>query len=162
MNSTRDKRSLQEKLDYELRKFMIYYEFIMNSPYKSDSYHWYKEAMGKAYREKDLKGLRETNADIKSTLKERYSEPVRIKVLRLWHEELGEDSPEKLEVKTKAHIDRIIAKGKISTLTEYRFAFEWVENNYNEPSVDQEKLMKINILLADYHKKWDEKRKAHD
>ncbi len=84
---------------------------------------------------KDLRALRATEADVRSSLRERFSPRDVQKIYRKWHDVLGELEYADLEKRDLDRILKIVTRAKLRTIREAEFVHGWLESHYSDPAM---------------------------
>ena len=143
-----------DNLDLLYKRFIIYYNFMLNKHYEPQYHHHsieglkeYKLIADGIYEKQQLTKMRQLNKEIDAEMREELGSKS-IEVKRLFHEQLGEDI-EAEEQKYQKKLEAIIKRGKIKTEAEYRF----IETRHQELFPEQgntDEVLELDRLLGTF------------
>jgi len=158
---TSDKK--QAELDYLLKRCLIFHDFFYKKYYSnkedlikrglpgfSEVYKNMRTTLEEAYQKGNLIVLRAGNKEYNSELREMPTKDM-LELVEILKKELGEDFSI-VEKKRLDAINRVIKRGKISNLTEYRLLSERADEIYDDPDRIEE-LEAVNSLLIAFDSK---------
>ena len=139
----------EAELQYLKKRCIIFNEYFYEKYGKLDMYKNAIQVFEKEFENQNLIGLRHANKDMNNWLREM---PIKdaMELGEILKKELGEDI-ELIEKKRLKAIDKILKRGKINNLDEYKLLHTRVEEIYDKPDKIVE-LEQMNNLLSGYGK----------
>ena len=148
MKTNRDK---QEEIENLIKRFDIFYDFLIKNGTSAVLLGQAKDIAYNAYKGNSLTTLKRISKELDVWLKEMPKES-QLELSHILKEKLNED----IKDNSLDKIGKIVKRGQINNLKEYEMLLKRVEETYADDS-KKEEVMKLNELLADYHRRTDKK-----
>lgn len=147
MNSEQRLLNSQEEIEHLNKRANLFLEFLISKSGNSPFIKEFNSTVTKLYRNKDLIGLRQINAEVDSWSRNLPTKKDSVEFWKILKTELGENYP----TEYLKQIEMIKKKG-IQNLQEYQLIEEHIGELCENDSVDID-TTELNVLLLDFEAK---------
>lgn len=141
----------QEELDKLIKRFDIFYEFLLKNETSEEIFSQAIDIAYNAYKSNNLTILKRINKELDVWFREMPFDS-QFELKQILKEKLNEEIIDK----TLDKIKKVVKRGVINNLKEYKLILNRVDEIYADDD-KYEEIIKLNELLVDYHKKTDKK-----
>jgi hypothetical protein len=141
----------QEELDKLIKRFDIFYELLLKNETSEKIFSQARDIAYNAYKSNNLTILKRINKELDVWFREMPFDS-QFELKQILKEKLNEEIIDK----TLDKIKKVVKRGVINNLKEYKLILNRVDEIYADDD-KYEEIIKLNELLVDYHKKTDKK-----